>query len=372
MGPTGRKYHVVSADSHILEPPDLWEKWMPKKYQGLAPKVVRHEVYGDVWQYPDRPPPRQGLGMAARVGTRYEDIKKDGGLYGDGIHPSCYEGKARLEVMDVDGVDAEALYGSGGIIYWQYVKDPEAQLAGVEAYNRWLIEDFCAADPARLIALAYLPNLGVETAVAHLRNAKEMGFRGWVLSHWPSGKENISREDDPLWAAAEELDMPGGIHIQVGPRHFSLAEEARWAMGADTLTAMPTPMTELIFTGVYDRFPGLRTQAVETGVGWIPFFLEMMDDRYWRNRTWAKATLKKLPSQYFRDNWLATFITDKIGVQMRHAVGVDNMAWSTDFPHHGNDWPYSRKVIDEHFVNVPADEKDKIICTNAAKLYGLI
>ena len=131
-------------------------------------------------------------------------------------------------------------------------------------------------------------------------------------------------------------------------------------------------ITEMIFQGVFDRFPKLRMAAVETGVGWIPHFLEMTDDRYWRNRIWAGTKLKKVPSDYFRDHWLATFIVDRSGVAVRHQVGVDNMAWSTDFPHHGNDWPYSRRVIDTLFAEVPEDERRKIVCTNAARFWGLM
>src|SRR4030095_800544 len=99
--------------------------------------------------------------------------------------------------------------------------------------------------------------------------------------------------------------------------------------------------------------------------------LEMTDDRWWRNRVWAGTKLKKVPSDYFRDHWLATFIVDPSGVAVRHLVGVDNMAWSTDFPHHGNDWPYSRRVIDSLFAEVPEEERRKIVCTNAARFWGL-
>ena len=115
----------------------------------------------------------------------------------------------------------------------------------------------------------------------------------------------------------------------------------------------------------------LRMAAVEVGVGWIPHLLEMTDDRWWRNRIWAGTKLKKVPSEYFRDHWLATFIVDRSGVAVRHLVGVENMAWSTDFPHHGNDWPYSRKTIDTLFADVPTEERRKIVCENAARFWGL-
>jgi predicted TIM-barrel fold metal-dependent hydrolase len=103
----------------------------------------------------------------------------------------------------------------------------------------------------------------------------------------------------------------------------------------------------------------------------VPAVLEYWDDRYWRNRTRAKIQLAKLPSEYFRDHWKVTFVIDYYAVRNRHVVGVDNMMWSSDYPHHGTDWPYSRKVIAEMFYGVPEDEKLRIVCENAVELYHL-
>jgi predicted TIM-barrel fold metal-dependent hydrolase len=144
------------------------------------------------------------------------------------------------------------------------------------------------------------------------------------------------------------------------------------AIGASAFMYTMPILVEMIFQGVFDRFPKLRLALVEVGVGWIPHFLEMVDDRYWRNRHWTKTNVKKVPSEYFHDHCLATFIVDRAGVAVRHLVGVENMAWSTDFPHHGNDWPYSRRTIESLFADVPAEERRKIVCTNAARFWGLV
>ena len=143
------------------------------------------------------------------------------------------------------------------------------------------------------------------------------------------------------------------------------------AIGASSLMFTMPILTELVFQGVFDRFPALRVAFVEVGCGWIPHFLEMLDDRYWRNRHWTNTRIKKVPSEYFKDHCLATFITDQAGIFVRHLVGLDNMAWSTDFPHHGNDWPYSRKTIEQLFVGVPDEERCKIVCENAQRFWRL-
>ncbi len=373
QGRNGRTYRIISADSHTVEPPDLWEKWLERKYLDTAPKLVSDGDGGDAWLYmgATRPEP---LGLVTCVGTRPEELKWTGAKYGVNIHPSCHDGAARLEVMDEDGVDAEMLYPpQRAMLTFMKSPDRDAHLAGIRAYNRWLKEGFCAPDPERLIGIFQIPNVGIETSVAELERAKKEGFRGVAISAWPSGGDNLSPADDPFWDAAAQLDMPVSIHLLLAASTTKAtgSAAAAVALGATAFSYTMPLITEMIFQGVFDRFPGLRMAAVETGVGWIPHFLEMTDDRYWRNRHWAGVKLKKVPSDYFRDHWLATFIVDRNGISVRHQVGVENMAWSTDFPHHGNDWPYSRKTIDEMFSDVASEEREKIVCANAARFWGL-
>jgi predicted TIM-barrel fold metal-dependent hydrolase len=130
-------------------------------------------------------------------------------------------------------------------------------------------------------------------------------------------------------------------------------------------------MSEFIYSEMFDRFPGLQMIAVECGAGWLPHFLEHMDDHWWRNRTWTGSKLRHLPSEYFRRNWKVTFIREPFAVAVRHHIGVRNLMWSTDYPHHRHDWPYSRRVIEESFLGVPAEEKYAMVAGNAVELYRL-
>ncbi len=374
MTRSGRDYKIISADSHTVEPPDLWEKWLERKYLDTAPKLVEDGDGGHAWLYMGAKTP-EPLGLVTCVGTRPEDLKWTGARYGSTIHPACYYGAERLKAMDVDGVDAEMLYPPQRAML-TFMKNPDraAHLAGIRAYNRWLREGFCAPDPDRLIGIFQIPNVGIETAVAELERAKKEGFRGVALSAWPSGGDNLRPEDDPFWDAAAELDMPVSIHLLLAAQQQKLgaSNKGSVAIGASAFMYTMPILVEMIFQGVFDRFPKLRLALVEVGVGWIPHFLEMVDDRYWRNRHWTKTNVKKVPSEYFHDHCLATFIVDRAGITVRHLVGVENMAWSTDFPHHGNDWPYSRRTIDALFADVPAEERRKIVCTNAARFWGLV
>ena len=370
-----RPYRLIDADCHTLEPPHLWERWLPKALRGRAPRLVKDEEGGDAWSFGEGKP-LMHIGLVATPGMRYEDIRWKGYSY-DQIRKGCFDGKARLEDMDQDGVDAEFLYPSQRTMY-HFMGNPDVEFhrAGVRAYNDWLAEEFCAPDPERLFGLAQMPNLGVDEAIAELRRCKEKGFRGAIITAWPAGGDNLGAEDDRFFAAAQDLALPISIHIRIvrPSRKATGPLEGPGAIANMALAGMslfPEVMCEIIMSGVHDRFPGLPFLGVETDVGWIPAALEQLDNFYWRNRTRTGLKLRHLPSAYFRENFCCTFIKDAIGVKLRHDIGLRNLAWSTDFPHHGCDWPYSRKVVSEMMVGVPQSERYEMLAGNMVRIYGL-
>jgi predicted TIM-barrel fold metal-dependent hydrolase len=308
-------------------------------------------------------------------GRRYEEMKWTGYTY-ETIRKSCFDPKARLEDMDFDGVDAGFLYPSQRTMFhFMGKQDREFHLAGVRAYNDWLAQEFCAADRERLFGIAQMPNLGVDAAIEEMRRCRELGYRGVVITTWPSGHDDLSSEDDRFFAAAQELGLPVSIHIQIqrrrNPKPVLEGPASIASMALAGMLNFPPIMAELIMSGLFDRFPKLSIVGVETEVGWIPEALEQIDNFYWRNRTRTGLALRHLPSEYFHTNFLCTFIKDAIGIQLRHDIGLANLAWSTDFPHHGCDWPYSRKVVAEMMVGVPKEERHQIVAGNAMRLYGL-
>jgi predicted TIM-barrel fold metal-dependent hydrolase len=370
-----REYRLIDADCHTVEPPHIWETWLPKAFRDRAPKLVKDEEGGDAWSFGEDKP-LMYLGLVATPGMRYEDIKWRGYTY-ETIRRGCWDGKARLEDMDFDGVDAEFLYPSQRTMYhFMGNTDVDFHRAGVQAYNDWIHEEFAANDPERLFGLAQMPNLGVDEAIAELRRCKEKGMRGTILTAWPAGGDALGPEDDRFFAVAEELEMPISIHIRIvrPSRKSTGALEGPGAIANMALAGMsmfPEVMCEILMGGVHDRFPNLHFLGVETDVGWIPACLEQLDNFYWRNRSHTGIGIKRLPSEYFHSNWCCTFIHDRVGIKNRYDVGVANMAWSTDYPHHGNDWPYSRKVVGEMFDGVPAREKYQILAGNMVDVYRL-
>ena len=368
-----REYRYIDADCHTVEPPHIWDRWLPKKFHDRAPKLIKDDEGGDAWQFGDGRV--MHIGLVATPGMRFEEMRWKGYTY-DSVRKGCFDGKARLEDMDFDGVDAEFIYPSQRTMYYfMGNEDRDFHRAGVRAYNDYMAQEFCAADPERLFFLAQMPNLGIAEAIAELKRCRKKGARGLIISAWPSGNDDLSREDDEFFATAADLDMPVSIHINIqrkrNPRPTLEGPAAIATMALAGMLAFPPIMCELIMSGLFDRIPKLRIVGVETECGWAPEALEQVDNFYWRNRTHTGVQIRNIPSQYFHDHFLLTFITDRTGVRNRHAVGVKNMAWSSDYPHHGCDWPYSRKVVAEMFEDVAADERYLICAGNIVELYDL-
>ena len=382
------RYKIVSADTHITEPPDIWKNHLPEKYQEHAPTLVKDHEGGDAWLFAGASNP-DPIGLTTTPGKKFEEFRWHGVTF-DSVRPGCINGKARLEDMDIDGIDAEITFPPQRTIgHWLGNPDDELVRAGVDAYNSFAFDEF-AADPQRIFPMYQIPSTGIDDAVKYVGKAKERGAKGVVISCWPTGGDQLTAEDDAFWAACFDAELPVTIHISlVGRQARTKAQQAgsqatagvkkgapnanQRAIGgmAGVFAAVPPTIGQFCFQGVFDRFPDLRVILIETGVGWIPHFIEQLDDRYWRNRGWGEIAIKEPPSHYWYQNFAATFMQDFNGVHQRHAVGIENMMWSTDYPHHGCDWPYSRKVIAEMFSGVDPSERDKIVAGNAVRLWNL-
>jgi len=379
---------MISSDSHIVEPPDLWERWLTPEFRPRAPKLVQDEEGGDAWLYNDGGAPAPlGLVTVTRDRPR-EQLRWSGARYAT-INQGNFRGDARTAEMLEDGVVAEVIYSPQRTMrHFMLGTEDDFHLAGIRAYNDWLAKEFCAQAPERLIGIGQMPSVGVDAAIAEMRRCKELGLHGVLLSAWPSANLNLSAADDAFFAEAERLGMPVSIHCGLSargkvPQKPKTPVEEKMARGEATggkqvsalsgagLDTMPLIMGEIILTGVLDRFPKLKFVSVEAGIGWVPYYAEQMDDRYDRNKYWAKIKLDSMPSAYIKTNWWFTFIIDHYGVKNRDAIGVENVMWSTDYPHHGCDWPHSKKVVAEMMVDVPAGERRKIVYENAARLYGI-
>jgi predicted TIM-barrel fold metal-dependent hydrolase len=288
------------------------------------------------------------------------------------INPGCYDAKARVEELDLDGVDAEVLFPNGGVEFAASSNDRDFYLTMVQIYNDFLSE-FCAYAPDRFGGCALLPGTGVGDVLAEIeRLADRPGIVAWLLRTFPHGESDaIKPEDDPVWAAIQDTGKPATIHVSLrSAASFNLVATA--LPGTFHFYDAPPRMLDFIFSGVLDRFPELIVFLAEVDCGWLPYFAQQADDNYLRHSRseLRDIRLSRMPSEYMKERFPASFITDAYAVDNRHAVGVERMLWSSDYPHITSDWPYSWKTINATFADVPADERHAILAGNAQRLFG--
>ena len=363
-------YRLVSSDSHIIEPVDLWEKRIDSRFKDRAPRVVREGDY-DQW-YCDGAS-FGAIGTNQQAGVRFEEPEKlnragsmDTAPLG-GLDPD-----AHVMDLELDGVVGAVLYPSQGLSLWR-VPASDILSAVFRAYNDYLAE-FCHPYPDRLKGIAMINVDEVEDAVGELERATRLGLVGAMITVRP-----MLRYDHPtyerLWAAAQDLRMPLSLHIGT----------ARWRPGVDMLalaqdalffatveTDVRESLGAIILSGVFERFPKLRMGAIEFEVLWAPYFMGRIDNVY-RERAIGVAGHRfksdALPSDFFRSNVFVSFQEDDLGIQLRHEVGVENLMWASDYPHAESTFPRSREIVERILQDVPEDEKTLIAGENTARLY---
>ena len=368
---------LISSDSHVSEPPDLWAERLDIKYRDRAPRVILNPEgqEGAYFVYEGYPPHNLAIGLGA--GRTPEELAAflKTGTYAD-ARPGGWDPAQRLPDMELDGVAAEVLYTTLGFrLFW--LKDAGLQRACFRVYNDWLAA-YCSYAPKRLKGLALISLYDPKEGAQELERCANLGLKGAMIWCSPPADQPYSSEIyDPFWAAAQDLDMPVSLHAITG------MERIPWEYGAEkrAMRSTVTPheieksFSILILSGVLERFPRLKIVSAENNCGWLPYYLQRMDRGFARFgpsgtvTPWpTKLTLK--PSEYFRRQMYCTFIDDSFGVASRHWIGVDNVMWSSDYPHTASTWPHSRDIIARDFKDVSEVEKRKIVRENVAQLYS--
>lgn len=356
---------------------------MPGKYSHAAPRIVRLANGGDAWdlRYGKEPKP---LGLQVVAGQQYRDFVQSGRRFDEGM-PGTTSPEGRIAEMDSDGVDAEVIFCTAVATALKATADPNATVALVRANNDWLSE-YCSHASDRLLGIGLVPMTGVADAVGEIERIATMpGVRGAHMLTFPTGGEVLLDDDDPFWAAAEATDMALVAHHNFGGQGAAashplpgLKERAldidggrdfgffAWLLTCDLpIPTLPiVTVLQLMISGTLDRHPSLRFHFAETGIGWLPYWLEQMEDRYDRHRFWADLDLERRPTDYVRDHFTFSFQEDHAGIAMRHNIGVDNICWASDFPHSVSDWPWSRGVVTRMMKDVPEDERRRIQALN--------
>ena len=363
-----------SCDSHVVEAPEVFEG-LEERFGERAPRVI-HEFAGRegtflYWPKQNRPIPVGRFGIA---GHRLDDPETQKRILKgwDGMNPGVRDPAARLKEQEQDGIVGEVMYPSINMLTFS-IDDREVVQAVFQRHNDW-IRDYCNHAPERLIGVACLPLPDVDEAIDELYRVAKMGIRGVAIPCTaPPDKLYSGPAYEPFWSAAEEVGLPITMHIFCGanwpmnlPSHwnqivsYTLSHAAIWET-----------VTTLITSGVAHRHPKLRFVCAEWETGWLAHVLQRMDHATYRSRNEASPDLDMEASEYFHRQFYATFEDDAIGVQTRHLIGVDNLLWGNDYPHHDSIWPRSMEVLDRIFEGVPAGEKEKMTSRNVLELYQI-
>jgi predicted TIM-barrel fold metal-dependent hydrolase len=296
--------------------------------------------------------------------------------------PGTYGGaKDYMEWMDLDGVETAVILPgatlSTALGMVGALCPPEDKVEFIRGYNNF-ISDFCAEYPGRLLGGICVPHTSIDDAITELKRAKSLpGMCTIAPGNFPNGTSSPQPEDDRFYQACLDLGVPYTLHGGISsPTRGSLKsgrDVATWIIGhTEVATGGPFSASQLILSGVFDRLPEMRFIVLEAGASWLPFMMSTMDHMWDRHRHWAGFELKNPPSWYCTSgNILWNIMADRPAIEFRDRIGVENLSWSSDFPHSNSDWPHSQVSAMQLCAGIPAKERYDILWGNAAKFYGI-
>jgi predicted TIM-barrel fold metal-dependent hydrolase len=373
-------YQIISADCHIdmtWMPGNLWTDNAPAKWRDQVPHV-REASDGPRWYAEGKE-----LGVYGGLGFGFDRVQRgfskhvermfEVGFYDGGPHPTTPA--LRLKDQQLDGVDAEVMYGILGI--GMRLTDRELIQVVYEIYNDWCA-DFCKTHPHRFVGLACIPNHDPEAAARELRRAAGLGLKGADFAVSNAVYPVWHGAWDPLWAAAQECRVPISFHTTGfpvrEPSDETMAKDYQLRFRATRTTMFQISAAEfvasIVFSGALDRFPEFKFVLGEAGVSWLPYILDRMDEEYDDRYYQLKLSMK--PSELWRRQGYSTYQHEPSVAVMIPLVGEDNIMWGSDYPHPDGIWPDSKKWIAEDLGPVHPTIRRKILCENAGKLYGLL
>ncbi|MBL6749075.1 MAG: amidohydrolase [Nevskia sp.] len=367
---------IISADSHVMEPPGTYIDRIDKKFKDRAPHVVFMEGRGDTYVI-DGMTDSIPMGLVAAAGKTAEQLGVAAvSARFDDLHRGGWDPKARIADQDRDGVYAEIIYPSVGMVLCNH-PDADYKKACFDAYNLWITE-YCADNPARLLGCGQTAMRTPAEGIEDLRKIKAMGLRGVMMPGYPELEDYDSPIYDEFWDAAVELGLPLSFHILTARDGVSSKGGLGRVRGPKLngfmtiIRGCQDVMGTLIFGGVFERHPKLKIVCVEADAGWVPHYMYRMDHAYERHRYWLTAgKLSKMPSEYFRENIYVTFQDDWVAFKVMDLCNPRRLMWANDFPHSDSTWPNSQALLTRHAAGMDAEHKNWLLHDNVAELYGI-
>jgi predicted TIM-barrel fold metal-dependent hydrolase len=359
---------VISADSHITEAPDTYTAHISRKWKDRAPvmKFLGEEA-GDMFVIDGMTKPIP-MGLVAAAGKPADEIRIMGARFDD-LHRGGWDPKARRADQIRDGVDAEIIYPTVGMVLCNH-KDLDYKKACFDAYNQWIAE-YCSEDPTRLIGCGQTAMRTPEEGIEDLRAIKALGLGGVMMPGNPGLEDYDSTIYDGFWEAAIDLGLPLSFHILTTPTEHSRGPKLNGFLSI--VRGCQDIMGMLVLGGVFERHPRLKVVCAEADAGWVPHYMYRMDHAFKRHRNWLPAgqELSKLPSEYFSENIYSTFQDDWVAFKVAELMNWKRLMWANDFPHSDSTWPWSQEMLNEHCSDLSAEQRRHILGQNVADLYHI-
>ena len=358
---------IISADSHVQEPAELYNERLPERFRERAPRVVERD--GARYFVVDGKRPRR-LDVA-EMREAEEDQDREFRHDASGGRDIA----RRLVDLKRDGVSAEVIYPNASLFLYNS-RDAGYQLAVARAYNDWAIELF-GEHRERFVPVAIVPVAEIGEAVAEVERAAGLGYRAIKIPITMSERPYNLPDYEPLWAAVADTGVVLSLHAfteseDTYPEDWGEEEGVGGALThmAMSMARGQNPVALLISSGALERHPGLRFAVVECGAGWLAWLLYVMDEQVRKKHMWIRPRLELLPSQYFLRQGHVTFGDDPVALNNIAFTGADCLLWGSDYPHDEGTFPHSREVIARTFERVSEADRRKIVHDNAARLYG--
>ncbi|HUR77650.1 MAG TPA: amidohydrolase family protein [Acidimicrobiales bacterium] len=369
---------VVDADSHVLEPRDLWTSYLEPEYRARA---IRIEEHGGVESLVIADVPVLTGSLAGLGGSHLDPMTAftSGLKYEDGNPPASYDPHARVALYDAEGITAGVVFPTIGILPVPS-EDEDLKSAYCRAYNRWQA-DFASVAPDRILPIASLNFGDAEEAARELDTCLAAGFRGVFLPPEPVGQRRPGDAVfDPIWRRCAEAGIPVCMHVIVrfsggGVPFQAWAETSPGLLFGFALTApgqlIPT-LSTMVLDGVFDRHPSLKVVCVEAGCGWAPFVMDRLDDKQRRLGGLVAEPLKERPSDYLKRNvWYVAEPHERTIPSVVDLVGADHVLWGSDFPHIDADVNANASIL-QALARLSEDARTKVLGTTAASLFGCV
>jgi predicted TIM-barrel fold metal-dependent hydrolase len=370
---------LISADSHIVEPPNCYVDFIEPKYRAAAPRIEKNKHGVDTFVIEGM---KHGLplGLLAGAGIPPDQLRAQRNASFVDLARASWDPAARVAIQDEENVCAEIIYASVGMVLCSH-PDFAYKSACFQAYNRWL-QTFCAGAPKRLFGLAQTAVDSVDGAIADFRAAKEMGMVGMMMTGNPKHEDYDHPDYDALWECAVDLDLPICFHILTSNDHgvetAFKAERGHPANGfMNIIRGVQNVMGVFVFGGVFERHPKLRMVVAEGDAGWVPHYMYRADHAAERLGTGLERTISKPPSSYVANNIWFTFQDDATAYQTEILVGDKALAdsgrliWASDYPHTDSTYPRSQQILTKQMAHLSAAQRNAIVHDNVKQLFRL-